>query len=113
MKLPFLITALLCSASTIIASNKPQTFQELSRLPASIELDDSTYDDITSAPRDYHVAVLLTTMEARYGCELCREFQPEWDVLVNSWKKGNQDEDTKLLFGSLDFSQGKNTFQKV
>jgi oligosaccharyltransferase complex subunit gamma len=113
MKLPFLITALLCSASTVFASSKPQTFQELSRLPAPIELDDSSYDDITSAPRDYHVAVLLTAMEARFGCELCRDFQPEWDMLVNSWKKGNQDEDIQLLFGTLDFAHGKNTFQKV
>lgn len=112
MKFQVLLTALLCSVNAVLASSQ-LTFQELSRLPSPIELDDSAYDDITSQPRDYHVAILLTALEARYGCGLCREFQPEWDVIVSSWnKKGNQD-DTKLVFGTLDFGQGKNTFQKV
>lgn len=111
MKFQILLTALLCSVNAVFASSK-LTFQDISQLPSPIELDDSVYEDITSQPRDYHVAILLTALEARYGCELCREFQPEWDVIVNSWNKGNQDE-TKLVFGSLDFSQGKSTFQKV
>ncbi|KAK2762824.1 oligosaccharyl transferase subunit ost3/OST6 [Arachnomyces sp. PD_36] len=111
MKFQILLTALLCSVNAVLAASK-LSFKELSRLPSPIELDDSAYDDITSQPRDYHVVVLLTALEARYGCELCREFQSEWDVIVRSWNKGNQDE-TKLVFGSLDFSQGKNTFQKL
>lgn len=111
MKFQVLLAALLCSVNAVLASSK-LSFQDLSRLPSPIELDDPAYDDITAQPRDYHLVVLLTALEARYGCELCREFRPEWDVIVNSWNKGDQG-DTKLVFGTLDFAQGRNTFQKV
>jgi oligosaccharyltransferase complex subunit gamma len=78
-----------------------------------LELNDALYEEITSTPRDYHVAVLLTALESRFGCVLCRDFQPEWDVIARSWSKAKKNEDMKLLLGTLDFSNGKNTFQKV
>ncbi|KAL1866917.1 oligosaccharyl transferase subunit ost3/OST6 [Paecilomyces lecythidis] len=78
-----------------------------------LALDDSTYEEITSKPRDYHVAVLLTAVEARYGCALCREFQPEWELVARSWNKGAKPEDLKLLFSTLDFNNGRQAFQKL
>lgn len=81
-------------------------------LSGPLKLDDPTYAQLTKAPRDYSVAVLLTAMETRFGCSLCREFQPEWDVLGKSWTKGDKGE-TRLVFGTLDFVDGKNTFQSV
>jgi len=78
-----------------------------------LELNDALYEEITSTPRDYHVAVLLTALESRFGCVLCRDFQPEWDVIARSWSKAKKNEDMKLLLGTLDFSNGKNTFQKL
>lgn len=99
------------TAAAAAAGDKFQTYHAQSK-SAPIELDDSIYADLTSKPRDYYVAVLLTAMEARYGCQLCREFQPEWDLLARSWNKGAS-KDTRMLFGTLDFGRGKNTFQKV
>ncbi|KAF2244685.1 hypothetical protein BU26DRAFT_522481 [Trematosphaeria pertusa] len=85
--------------------------QSLSHGP--LKLDDSSYTQLTKAPRDYSVAILLTALETRFGCTLCREFQPEWDVLGKSWVKGDKKAETRVLFGTLDFVDGKNTFQSL
>jgi oligosaccharyltransferase complex subunit gamma len=78
-----------------------------------LKLDDASYAQLTKAPRDYGIAVLLTALEARFGCAFCQQFQSEWDLLGKSWMKGDKDGKTRLVFGTLDFVDGKNTFQSV
>jgi len=95
------------------AADKFEQFHTKALSSAPLKLDDSVYAKLTSAPRDYSVAVLLTALEARFGCALCREFQPEWDLLSRSWTKGDKQGDSRLIFGTLDFIDGKNTFQSV
>ncbi|KAI2815412.1 hypothetical protein CBS63078_8084 [Aspergillus niger] len=116
MKLFNLLLSFLCmisSASCGLAdTDKFERYRSLSR-SAPIELNDSSYEEITSKPRDYHVAVLLTAADARYGCILCREFQPEWELIARSWNKGPKPDGLQMLFGTLDFSDGKGTFQKL
>ena len=80
---------------------------------APVKLDDKLYDEVTKAPRNYSAAILLTALEARFGCSLCNEFQPEWDLLAKSWTKGDKEMESRLIFGTLDFVDGKNTFQSV
>jgi oligosaccharyltransferase complex subunit gamma len=80
---------------------------------APLKLDDLSYEALTTAPRDYGVAILLTALEARFGCALCRDFQPEWDILAKSWAKGDKKGESRMLYGTLDFTDGKATFQKV
>lgn len=82
-------------------------------LTAPVKLNDKSYGELTKAPRDYAVAVLLTALEPRFGCQLCREFQPEWDLLARAWAKGDKAGDSRLVFGTLDFLDGKQTFQSV
>ncbi|OJD17853.1 hypothetical protein AJ78_02094 [Emergomyces pasteurianus Ep9510] len=112
-----IFSALFCLAIPLCAAkstgDKYKAYQALAKSGAPIALEDSTYHDLTSKPRDYHVAILLTAGDARYGCQLCREIQPEWDLLARSWTKGAQKDTPRLLFGTLDFSQGKNTFQNL
>ncbi|BCR92329.1 OST3/OST6 family protein [Aspergillus chevalieri] len=113
--LSFLLLSILCIVSSALASpstDKFERFQALSRL-APIDLDDSSYNDLTSKPRDYYAAVVLTATEARFGCILCRELQPEWELIAQSWNKGSKPDELKLLFGTLDFIHGKATFQKL
>ncbi|KAL1881435.1 hypothetical protein VTK73DRAFT_3953 [Phialemonium thermophilum] len=80
---------------------------------APIKLDDASYKELTVAPRNYSALVLLTALEARFGCQLCREFQPEFDLLTRSWVKGDKSGDSKLVFSVLDFSDGRNTFLEL
>lgn len=104
-----IVSSALC---TDLASDRFNKYQRLSP-SAPVELEDSSYDDLTSTPRDYHVTVLLTATDARYGCILCRDFQPEWELIARSWSRGSGPETPKMLFGTLDFNNGKSTFQKV
>ncbi len=80
---------------------------------APLTLDDASYSQLTKGPRDYSIAVLLTALEARVGCQLCREFQPEWDLLGKSWARGDKSGESRLLFSTLDFIDGKGTFQAL
>lgn len=78
-----------------------------------VKLDDKSYTELTKSPRDYSVAVLLTALEARFGCKLCNDFQPEWELLGKQWTKGDKEGQGRLIFGTLDFLDGKSTFQSV
>lgn len=99
------------------AAKKPagtfEKYHERFLASAPLKLDDVSYEALTTSPRDYGVAVLLTALEARFGCALCRDFQPEWDVLGKSWAKGDKHGASRMLYGTLDFTDGKATFQKV
>ena len=94
-------------------ADKFEQFHSRALTSVPLKLEDSTYGQLTSAPRDYSVAVLLTAMESRFGCQLCREFQPEWDLLSKSWTKGDKQGDSRLIYGTLDFVDGRSTFQSV
>ena len=80
---------------------------------APLKLDDASFTDLTGTPRDYTLVALLTAMPAQFGCQLCREFQPEFDIVARSWTSGDKKGNSKVLFGTLDFPDGKSTFQKV
>ena len=95
------------------AKDRFETYHQKSLSSTPLKLRDSTYNTLTKAPRDYSVAVLLTALEPRFGCQLCREFQPEWDLLSKSWIKGDKKAESRLLFGTLDFMDGKDIFQSV
>ena len=97
-------------------SSKVERFEKFHQKALSsspLKLDDQNYEILTNAPRNYSVAVLLTAMEAQYGCQPCREFKPEWELLSTSWMKGDKSGESRLLFGTLDFADGKENFGKV
>ena len=116
MKLPQILvwaySICLCIAAKKSASDRFEQYHTKS-LAAPLKLDDSAYDQLTASPRNYSTAVLLTALEARFGCQLCREFQPEWELIARSWTKGDRYGQYRMLHGTLDFADGKGTFQKV
>lgn len=107
-----LLVAGLCDAK----KSSPERFSEYHKksLDASpLKLSETTYKSLTTTPRDYSVAVLLTALETRFNCQLCREFQPEWEILGKSWTKGDKAGKSRLLFGTLDFADGRDVFLQV
>ncbi|SPQ26577.1 11034fa2-dbab-4599-99f6-18ab07357156 [Thermothielavioides terrestris] len=80
---------------------------------APIKLGDASYRELTAVPRDYAVAVLLTAMDSRYGCQLCREFQPEWDLLARSWTHGDKKGESRIVYATLDFTDGRDIFMSL
>lgn len=88
-------------------------FRQLSQRSSPLKLNDATYSSLTAAPRNHSVAVLLTALETRFGCQLCQEFAPEWEVLGRSWTRGDKAGESRLIFGTLDFADGRETFISV
>ena len=117
MKLLSLVSALFFSSAALAAKKSAGSSFEAYHTRAvsstPIVLDDASYERMTAAPRDYSVAVLLTALEDRYGCKLCRDFQPEWSIIADSWLRGDKKGEKKTLFASLDFGKGQATFIKV
>ncbi|KAF2142901.1 uncharacterized protein K452DRAFT_225821 [Aplosporella prunicola CBS 121167] len=114
MKFLSLLTTLLLPL-TALAAKKPSVdrFQKYRAQSTPLKLDDALYNELTTAPRDYGFAVLLTALEPRFGCKMCQEFQDEWSILSKSWTKGDVNAENKLLFGTLDFMDGKATFASL
>ncbi|KAF8251164.1 hypothetical protein K440DRAFT_579679 [Wilcoxina mikolae CBS 423.85] len=77
-----------------------------------IQLNNDLYNDITTTPRDYTAVVLLTALDPKFGCMLCKEVQPEYELLAKSWQKQHKTGDG-LLFSMLDFAKGRDTFMKL
>lgn len=112
----FLSVSLLAGGSFAAKKSTEERFKlfhakSLSSTP--VKLGDSSYRELTSAPRDYAAAIVLTAMDARFGCQLCREFQPEWDLLARSWIKGDKAAESRVLFATLDFSDGRDIFMSL
>ena len=114
MRLTWILSALVLPLAAF-AANKPtgDRFIETYSKALPSWLDDYSYQTLTTAPRDYAIAVLLTALEPRFGCTACRDFQSEWEILAKSWQKGDKAGESKMLFGTLDFADGKGTFQSV
>jgi oligosaccharyltransferase complex subunit gamma len=107
------LVPLLVSAATKSPEARFKKLLSKSISSAPIKLDDSSHDELTKAPRDFTAVVLMTALPAQFGCEPCKLFQPEYDVLAKSWMNGDKKGDTRVLFGALDFPDGKATFQKA
>lgn len=109
----FLCFSLLSGA--LAAQSSPERFEKYQALSRSgpVDLESTSFTELTTAPRDYYAVVLLTALDARYGCVMCREFDPEWNLMARSWNKGSKPDDLKVVFGTLDFDKGKAVFQKV
>ncbi|KAI9849760.1 MAG: oligosaccharyl transferase subunit ost3/OST6 [Thelocarpon superellum] len=106
-------TALAAKKSTVTTDDRFAQYHSQSLSAGPLKLDEASFDDLTAAPRNFSAAVLLTARGDRFGCVLCREFQPEWDLLGKSWAKGDKAGDSNVIFGTLDFNDGKGPFQKL
>lgn len=113
----FKLLALAALTATGLAAKKTNTSKFETYFPKQsskpFEIDEQAYDELTAAPRDYNVAVLLTARPAKYACQLCRDFDPEWDIVGRSWGKGDKKGASRLLLTTLDFDSGRNVFMKV
>ncbi|KIX03802.1 uncharacterized protein Z518_07355 [Rhinocladiella mackenziei CBS 650.93] len=94
-------------------TNKFDTYFAQQEASAPLELDEKSYNELTTAPRDYSLAVLLTARHARYACGICRDFDSEWSILGRSWQTGDRNGDHRVLLTTIDFDQGRNVFMKL
>jgi oligosaccharyltransferase complex subunit gamma len=111
--LPFSLLGAGVLAAKSDPANTFQNFHQKALSSTPIKLDDVAYKKVTGLPRDYTVAVLLTALDSRYACQMCRDFDPEWKLLSKSWTKGDKAGDSRTLFTTLDFNDGRETFMSV
>jgi len=98
------------SAKKAATTSKFDTYRTNS---SPFEVDEQAYAELTSSPRDYSLAVLLTARDAKYACGICKEFDPEWKLLGRNWQKQDRNGDKRVLLSTLDFDQGRNVFMKL
>ncbi|ROV95724.1 hypothetical protein VMCG_07608 [Cytospora schulzeri] len=109
--LPFtLLGAGVLGAKKADTVDRYQEYQPNALSGNPVKLNDALYKQITALPRDYTVAVLLTALDSRYACQICREFDPEWKLLSKSWAKGDKAGESRMIFSTLDFNEGRDTF---
>lgn len=109
----YFLCLLLLNLTEVHGRSKFEEYHTASLSTTPLKLNDASYGNLTSTARNYTTVVLLTAQDVRFGCQLCRDFEPEWDVIANSWIKGDRNGRTRVLYGTLDFADGKETFQKV
>ena len=114
----FGLLALLALPLASLAARKPSastfdTYLARQSSSAPFEIDEQAYNDLTSTPRDYSVAILLTARHAKYACQICRDFDAEWSVIGRSWQKADRKGAKRVLLTTVDFDQGRNVFMKV
>lgn len=111
LSVALLVTGVLAAKKS--SEERFNNFHSKSLSSTPIKLSDVTYKSITAAPRDYSVTILLTALDPRFGCDMCHGFQSEWEMLAKSWIKGDKKAESRMLFGTLDFMDGRDTFLSV
>jgi len=113
--LSFLTVSSLAAVAVAAVEDKLVKYSQLAASEPKaglITLTNDLYSEIVAAPRNYTAVVLLTALNPKFGCVLCRELHPEYELLAKSWLGQHKDSDG-LLFASLDFGAGRETFMKL
>lgn len=113
MRASQLLSALLLPLAVLAAKKPTDAFGKANAKSFPVKLDDDKFAELTKTPRDYASIILLTALEPRYGCVACQDFHPEWQLLSQSWQKGDKSGSLRTVFATLDFADGKGTFQSV
>ncbi|KAJ3222970.1 oligosaccharyl transferase subunit ost3/OST6, partial [Clydaea vesicula] len=99
------ITLTVLSQTPLSTTEKLKTLNKLQRSPSiPVKLTSDLYNKLTTAPRNYHLYVVLTAMGPH-------QFDEELKLLTNAHSK-NYEAD-KVYFAILDFKDGQEVFQNL
>jgi len=104
-----LLLPLFLSSTLAAGKSSNDRFADSNSRSYPLKIDDTKFAALTNTPRDYASVVLLTAMDAKFGCGACHEFQPEWDLLARGWQRGDRKGESRTIFAELDFQNGRNT----
>ncbi|OBZ75117.1 Dolichyl-diphosphooligosaccharide--protein glycosyltransferase subunit 3 [Grifola frondosa] len=115
MLLPLL--ALLLAPLCLAAASTESTHAKLVQLAASnngiINLDEHSYNMLTSPERTWSAAIHLTAMDPRRRSGMCREFEPSFNAVAKAWTKVPPQDRDSHFFATVDFDTGMAIFQKL
>ncbi len=99
------------SSGSSSSAERQARFAKLARQDGgAIQGDTALFNELTAAPRNYSVTVLLTALAPQFGCDPCRQFQLQWEAVGRSWLKKRDD---SHFFVTMDFLKSKEIFQRV
>ncbi|CAG8438458.1 1850_t:CDS:2 [Funneliformis mosseae] len=113
----FILVSLSCllpftNAKPTLETKVHKLNEETRKNQGVVELDSNLYDEFVSAPRNYSIAILLTALEPQINCVPCKEFDPEFRLVANSWLWSGNDP-SRLYFGILDFKNGREIYARL
>jgi len=89
-----------------------------------IRLNEQTFDQLVTTDRNYTaisllpwallilIIVTLTALTAQHQCALCREFDPGFSIVAQSWRKAHPQSDG-VFFAKIDFAEARSIFVRV
>ncbi|KAJ3332742.1 oligosaccharyl transferase subunit ost3/OST6 [Blyttiomyces sp. JEL0837] len=100
----------ICAVSVNAATSIEEKITELNSQAAKfrnkpIPLETKSYNQLTTGPRNYSLFVELTALGDRFNCIACRDFKPEYELVVQGWSK--KGEAGRAFFAVLDFEAGQ------
>ncbi|CAG2239849.1 OST3 [Mytilus edulis] len=66
---------------------------------------------VRTAPRNYSVIVMLTALQPKRQCSVCKQANEEYVILANSWRYSQQ-YSNKLFFAMVDYDDGADVFSQ-
>jgi OST3 / OST6 family, transporter family len=126
MRFPSLFLTSILASISLVAGDALQKWTEIASKSRSnvIRLDETTFDQLITTERNYTsistsyqmwkliVLVALTALQPQYQCALCREFDPEFATVAESWRRAHPQSDG-VFFGKVDFPEGRPIFVRV
>ncbi|XP_033106222.1 tumor suppressor candidate 3-like [Anneissia japonica] len=67
---------------------------------------------IKASPRNYSVILMLTAMDSRRKCSVCKQVNEEFQILANSWRFSGS-YSNRIFFVSVDYDSGQDVFSAL
>ncbi len=79
-----------------------------------IRVTDKNFEQIVTGPRDHTLVLLLTASHPGFGCGLCIEYLPDFQIVGDSWATDFSDYGHEgVYFAIADVSDNRETFKKL
>lgn len=75
--------SLLSLVNAISSDGKLEKIKSLQKKASSgvIKLDSTSFTQLTSGPRNFSLIVVFTALDARFGCQPCREIDGHYNLV--------------------------------
>ncbi|CAM9279997.1 unnamed protein product [Choristocarpus tenellus] len=112
-----LLMALICSGWGDVSVGNTKGEKKIKILRSRgplVTLTDSNFTRFAvTQPRPYHLVLIFTATEPKFGCTFCRSLLPPIEEVAqsNAYQNGQNDEETPLVFAVIDLHNGRSAFE--
>ncbi|XP_050416867.1 tumor suppressor candidate 3 [Patella vulgata] len=94
-------------------SDKVSQLTEWNNKKSVIRLTGDKFRELVKTPpKNYSVIVMLTALQSKRQCSVCKQANDEYLILANSWRYSQQFSD-RLFFTMVDYDEGPDVFQSL